>query len=159
MISLVPKETYQRIADISLNYLINDKGIKGLIFDFDGTLWFHRELSSETLDFIKIAKKQGLKISIVSNNIYLNNSAIEDLNISIIKKFAFKPLRKPFLDMAKRMKLNPDKIAVIGNNRISDIWGANRAGMYSIYIQDLNGFFFKKSTRNKLKEIGIKNVN
>ena len=45
MISLVPKETYQRIADISLNYLINDKGIKGLIFDFDGTLWFHRELS------------------------------------------------------------------------------------------------------------------
>ena len=111
------------------------------------------------LDFIKIAKKQGLKISIVSNNIYLNNSAIEDLNISIIKKFAFKPLRKPFLDMTKRMKLNPDKIAVIGNNRISDIWGANRAGMYSIYIQDLNGFFFKKSTRNKLKEIGIKKVN
>ena len=86
MISLVPKETYQRIADISLNYLINDKGIKGLIFDFDGTLWFHRELSSETLDFIKIAKKLGLKISIVSNNIYLNNNAIEDLNISIIKK-------------------------------------------------------------------------
>lgn len=156
MISLVPKETYQRIADISLDYLINDKNIKGLIFDFDGTLWFHKELSLETLGFIKLAKEQGLKISIVSNNIYINNGAVKDLNISIIKKFAFKPLKKPFLDMAKRMKLMPDKIAVIGNNRISDIWGANRAGMYSIYIQDMNSFFFKKSITSKLKEIGIK---
>ena len=42
MISLDPKETYQKIADISMNYLINDKKIKGLIFDFDGTLWFHK---------------------------------------------------------------------------------------------------------------------
>lgn len=158
MISLVPKETYQRIADISLDYLIKDKKIKGLIFDFDGTLWFHKELSTETVHFIETAKKQGLKISIVSNNIYINNSAIRDLNINIIKKFAFKPLKKPFLDMARRMKLTPDKIAVIGNNRISDIWGANRAGMYSIYIQDINGFFFKKSTKSKLKEIGIKKV-
>lgn len=158
MISLVPKETYQRIADISLDYLIKDKKIKGLIFDFDGTLWFHKELSTETIHFIETAKKQGLKISIVSNNIYINNSAIRDLNINIIKKFAFKPLKRPFLDMARRMKLTPDKIAVIGNNRISDIWGANRAGMYSIYIQDINGFFFKKSTKSKLKEIGIKKV-
>ena len=158
MISFVPKETYQRIADISLDYLINDKKIKGLIFDFDGTLWFHKELSSETLYFIKMAKKQGLKISIVSNNIYINNTVIKDLNISLVKKFALKPLKKPFLDTAKRMKLDPDKIAVIGNNRVSDIWGANRAGMYSIYIQDINSFFFKKTTKSKLKKKKKKKV-
>ena len=132
--------------------------IKKLIFDFDGTLWFHRNLYNETLEFIKKAKEEGLKISIVSNNIYVNNEAIKNLNISVIKKFAFKPLKKPFLDMAKRMKLEPEKIAVIGNNRFSDIWGANRAGMYSIYIQDINGFSFKRSTKNKLKKIGIKKI-
>ncbi len=158
MNSLMPRETYRRISDISLDYLINDKKIKGLIFDFDGTLWFHRNLSNETLEFIKKAKEEGLKISIVSNNIYVNNEAIKNLNISVIKKFAFKPLKKPFLDMAKRMKLEPEKIAVIGNNRFSDIWGANRAGMYSIYIQDINGFSFKRSTKNKLKKIGIKKI-
>ena len=142
MNSLMPRETYRRISDISLDYLINDKKIKGLIFDFDGTLWFHRNLSNETLEFIKKAKEEGLKISIVSNNIYVNNEAIKNF----------------FLDMAKRMKLEPEKIAVIGNNRFSDIWGANRAGMYSIYIQDINGFSFKRSTKNKLKKIGIKKI-
>lgn len=155
---LMPKETYQKISDISLEYLINDKKIKGLIFDFDGTLWFHRELSDETIEFIKKSKKNGLKISIVSNNIYVNNLAIKNLNINIIKKFAFKPLKKPFLDMAKRMKLVPEKIAVIGNNRFSDIWGANRAGMYSIYIQDMSSFFFKNDVKNRLKGNGIKKI-
>ena len=60
--------------------------------------------------------------------------------------------------MAKRMKLEPGKIAVIGNNRISDIWGANRAGMYSIYIQNLNSFLFKRKTKSTLKNIGIKHI-
>ena len=56
------------------------------------------------------------------------------------------------------MKLDPSRIAVIGNNRVSDIWGANRAGMYSIYIQNLNNFFFKKKIKNNLKNDGIKPI-
>ena len=60
--------------------------------------------------------------------------------------------------MAKRMKLSPDKIALIGNNRISDILGANRAGLYSIYIQDTNSFLFKNKIKFNLKNIGIKHI-
>ena len=56
------------------------------------------------------------------------------------------------------MKLPPEKIAVIGNNRFSDILGANRAGMYSIYIQDLNSFLFKRKIKFNLKDIGIKHI-
>ena len=63
-----------------------------------------------------------------------------------------------FLDMAKTMKLLPDQIAVIGNNRISDIWGANRANMYSIYIQNLNSHRFKKRVEDRLKDLGIKKI-
>ena len=60
--------------------------------------------------------------------------------------------------MAEKMNLKPKEIAVIGNNRISDIWGANRAGMYSIYIQNLNGYMFKKRVEDKLKDLGIKHI-
>ena len=60
--------------------------------------------------------------------------------------------------MAKTMKLIPDQIAVIGNNRISDIWGANRANMYSIYIQNLNSHRFKKKVEDRLKDLGIKKI-
>ena len=142
----------------SFHYLINDKRIKGLIFDFDGTLSIHKNISIETLNFIKKSKDKGLKVSVLSNNFYLSKALLKILSINTIKKFALKPLKRPFLDMSKRMKLSPDKIAVIGNNRISDVYGANRAGMYSIYIQDMNSFFFKRKIKNNLKQIGIKHV-
>lgn len=158
MISLMPKETYRKISDISLDYLINDVKIKGLIFDFDGTLLRNKTISVDTLNFLKKAKESGLKISVVSNNIHVSNTLLKIINITTTKKFACKPLKRPFLDMAKRMKLSPDKIAVIGNNRFSDIWGANRAGMYSIYIQNLNSFLFKRKIKFSLKDIGIKHI-
>lgn len=154
-----PQETYSNIFDISLDYLINDIGIKGLIFDFDGTIIRRKKLSSETLDFIKKSKEMGLKVSVLSNNIYVNDEILSKLNITITKKLAFKPLKKPFLDMAKRMKLSPNQIAVIGNNKISDIFGANRAKMYSIFIQNLDSYLFKINIKNKLKNLKIKHIN
>lgn len=153
------KETYRKISDISLDYLLNDINIKGLIFDFDGTILVHKKVSIDTLNFIKKAKEYGFKVSVLSNNIHVSDTLLKTLNITTTQKFAFKPFKKPFLDMAKRMKLSPEKIAVIGNNRLSDIWGANRCNMYSIYIQDLNNYFFKKNISSSLKKIGIKHIN
>ena len=159
MNSFTPRETFATISDISIDYLKNDLNIKGLIFDFDGTIRVNKKISMSTMHFLKSAKNAGFKISILSNNPHVSNTILKTLNISTTQKFACKPLKKPFLDMAKRMKLNPSRIAVIGNNKLSDIWGANRAGMYSIYIQNLNNFFLKRKIRNRLKTIGIKHIN
>ena len=153
-----PKESYKRISDISLKYLEENLKIKGLIFDFDGTLMRDHKLSGSTINFIKRAKEAGFKISIVSNNLVLNHQALAELDITIIDKFALKPLKKPFLDMAKRMNLEPSEIAVIGNNKLTDIFGANRAKMYSIFIQNLNSFFFRRNVKNRLKQRGIKHI-
>ncbi len=153
-----PNETYSRISDISIDYLMNDINIKGLIFDFDGTLRINKKISIETLNFIKTAKASGLKISILSNNPYVSETILKTLNINTTTKFACKPLKKPFLDMAKRMKLQPTRIAVIGNNKLSDIFGANRANMYSIYIQNFNSISFKRKIKCNLKHIGIKHI-
>ena len=151
MKALIPQETYRQISDISLDYLINDKNIKGIIFDFDGTLLIKRQISEGTINFIKNAKSKKLKIAILSNNIYVNPILVEQLEIKTTKKFAFKPLKKPFLDLANAMNLPPE-------NRIADIYGANKAKMYSIYIQDLQNFFFKKRVKNNLKNLGIKKI-
>lgn len=153
-----PRESYTRISDISLKYLKETLKIRGLIFDFDGTLMRDHKLSGSTINFIRRAKENGFKISILSNNLVLNHQALEELDIPIIDKFALKPLKKPFLDMAKRMKLEPEKIAVIGNNKLTDIFGANRAKMYSIFIQNLNSFFFRRNVKNRLKQRGIKHI-
>lgn len=155
---LLPDETYRKISDISLDYLINEKNIKGLIFDFDGTLFTNKSVSPGTLNFLKKAKERGLKIAVLSNNFHVSSTILKTINITTSKKFAFKPLRYPFLNMAKRMKLAPSKIAVIGNNRLSDIWGANRSNMFSIYIQNFNNFTFKNKNKNIYKKIGIKHI-
>ena len=156
--SFMPKETYARISDISIDYLKDDLNIKGLIFDFDGTLRINKIVSIETMNFLKNAKNAGFKISVLSNNPHVSRTILKTLNITTTQIFACKPLKKPFLDMAKRMKLDPSRIAVIGNNRWSDIWGANRAGMHSIYIQNFNSFFYKRKIKNNLKNIGIKHI-
>ena len=153
-----PKEIYRRVNDISLDYLTNDVNIKGLIFDFDGTITFNRRLPIETIEFIREAKKQNLKVSVLSNNVFVSNKILKLLKIRTVKKFALKPLKKPFLEMARTMELDPKNIAVIGNNRISDILGANRAGMYSIYIQNMNNFIYRKQIKRKLKKFGIKKI-
>ena len=77
MVSLMPKETYSKISDISLDYLINDIHIKGLIFDFDGTLLRNRIVSVETLNFLKKANLRGLKLSILSNNPYVSKTILK----------------------------------------------------------------------------------
>ncbi len=156
--SFTPKETYARISDISIEYLKNDLNIKGLIFDFDGTLRINKIVSIETMNFLKNAKDAGFKISILTNNPHVSRTILNTLNITTTQKFACKPLKKPFLNMAKRMKLSPSRIAVIGNNKWSDIWGANKAGMHSIYIQNFNSFFYKRKIKNNLKNIGIKHI-
>ena len=157
-ISFTPKETYARISDISIDYLKDDLNIKGLIFDFDGTLRINKIVSIETMNFLKNAKDAGFKISILTNNPHVSRTILNTLNITTTQKFACKPLKKPFLNMAKRMKLSPSRIAVIGNNKWSDIWGANKAGMHSIYIQNFNSFFYKRKIKNNLKNIGIKHI-
>ena len=106
MNNFIPKETYTKISDISINYLINDKKIKGLIFDFDGTLKINKKISIETLNFIKKVQNSGLKLSILSNNPYVNKTLLKTLNINTTKKFACKPLKKPFILMAQKMNLN-----------------------------------------------------
>ena len=62
--SFTPKETYARISDISIDYLKDDLNIKGLIFDFDGTLRVNKTISMDTLHFLKKAKNAGFKISV-----------------------------------------------------------------------------------------------
>ncbi len=113
MSKFTPKETYRKISDISLDYLKNDIKIKGLIFDFDGTLQLKWKISKSTFEFIKDAKEAGFKVAVISNNIHINEFLLRKMNITAIKKFALKPFKKPLLDMSKRMKLKPEQIAFV----------------------------------------------
>lgn len=53
--------------------------------------------------------------------------------------FAKKPLKFGFNKAKAILKIEDSKeIAVIGDQVMTDVWGANRSGMYSILVEPIN---------------------
>jgi HAD superfamily phosphatase (TIGR01668 family) len=76
---LLPSQRYRSVFDIPLQELIAS-GIKGIIFDLDNTLTeWNKELSNETIDWLKFAKKIGFKMCFVSNNSDLRVRELADI--------------------------------------------------------------------------------
>ena len=122
-----------------INYQkLKDKNIKVLLFDFDNTIIEkgNNKLNKKTEYFLKKLKKD-FYIYIVSNS--LNSKKLElickPLDISYIGH-----ARKPFKSGYKRLKLDNIKnnnIAMIGDQLITDIWGANKMNYFSVLIDPI----------------------
>src|SRR5699024_3737149 len=76
----------------------------------------------------------GLKGTIFSNNNEERDRIFsEPLNIPFIHK-ANKPLRYKFQRAQKLMGLEKDEVVVIGDQLLTDIFGGNSAGFYTILV-------------------------
>lgn len=145
-----PKMFVEKVQDIDLNGLAA-KGIKGLILDIDNTLVAsHVKYADENvIKWIKTVQDFGFKACIVSNasktRVVLFN---EKLKLFAIHR-ASKPGTRAFLKAASHMGLNPPEIAVVGDQIFTDVYGANRAGMYSILTTPIHPeeFFLVKFKR------------
>lgn len=153
---LLPDLMVDRIQDINLDILLK-KNIKGLILDIDNTLVpnFMKEADDNAVQWIEKVKNAGLKVCIVSNAsetrvIKFN----ERLKIFAIHR-ASKPGTKAFLKAARNLELEPKEIAVVGDQVFTDVFGGNRANMFTILVKpiDKKEFFFIK-----IKRIGEKIV-
>lgn len=145
-----PEMVVEKVQDIDLNELA-EKGIKGLIFDIDNTLVpSHVKHADENIiKWIKTVQDYGFKACIVSN---ASKTRVVTFNEKL-KLFAIhrasKPGTRAFLKAASYMGLNPHQIAVIGDQIFTDVFGANRAGMYSILTTPIHPqeFFMVKFKR------------
>lgn len=52
--------------------------------------------------------------------------------------FAKKPSKSGYLRAAQKLELPTNKIAMIGDQVLTDVWGANKVGMFSIYVKPIN---------------------
>lgn len=138
------------LSEISLE-LLKEKGIKGLILDLDNTLvaWNQYELPLQTVSWVRKAKEMRFLVFIVSN-------ALEErvqhfswtLGVPGISK-AQKPRRSALRSAVLRMNLSLSEVAVIGDQVLTDVWGGNRLGIYTILVRPLNPkeFFFTRLGR------------
>lgn len=136
---LKPDAVFDGVQHIDFDFL-KKNNIKGLLLDTDNTLIDLRKIvSNEILDWVNKAKENGFSVMILSNtnNKEKVSSVAEKLNLEYIF-FAKKPSKAGFLKAAEALKLSNENIAMIGDQVFTDVIGANRVGMFSIYVRPID---------------------
>ena len=162
-----PHITYNHYLDIDLT-LLKDLGINTILFDIDNTLAPHdqKDATKDNIDFILKTKSMGFKVFIISNNVEERvETFAKDLNLKTYP-FAMKPLKKTYQRIVKEND-HLGKIAIVGDQLLTDILGGNRMKFITIYTKpiaprDLNvtkiNRNFERVLLNNMKKKGLLEV-
>ncbi len=127
------------IRHIDLDELKN-KGIKGVILDIDNTLvpMHSKDADENAIGWISDLKNRGFKVCILSNAAEKRVVRFnKDIAVTAIHR-AYKPSGKAFLKAAERLELEPESIAVVGDQIFTDIHGGNKANMLTILVKPID---------------------
>ena len=126
------------VRDVKLEFL-QEHNIKGIILDVDNTLIdYYSKFEDGTIEWVDELKKVGIKFCIVSNSNKLDKVryVAEQLDIPFFH-FAKKPFKSGFLKAKKKMGLEAENIAAIGDQIMTDVRGSNRCKMFSILVKPI----------------------
>ena len=159
---LYPNEYFKSVTQISYDYLIS-KNIKALILDVDNTLIdYNKNLSSEIIKWAEELKEKNIKLYILSNSNKREKvkNVAKKLDIDYMF-FGMKPLKRGFKKIHKKLNINNENIAVVGDQIFTDVLGANRMKMYSILVEpimekDILITLLKRPIENFIKERYLK---
>lgn len=138
MKKLYPDILADSLLDIPLNTL-RQKQIEAFIFDLDNTVteWNSHVLRDEVARWFEMLKEEGFKACILSNNGEERVIKVARLlDIPYVYK-AQKPRRSGFEKALALMGVSAGQTAVVGDQIFTDIWGGNRAGLFTILVQPL----------------------
>ena len=164
MENFIPDIYQKNIYDIDYNRL-KKMGIKCLLFDLDNTLVpVKSDVPPKKLKELFSYLEESFKVIIVSNS---NRKRLipfkEGLNVDVAAS-AHKPLKKKYLKIMDMYKFKEHEIAAIGDQLLTDIYGANHVGITSILINPIGEYekfgtkinrFFEKFIYRKLKKKNI----
>lgn len=135
---LQPREVVPSIFEIDFARL-RSAGKRAIIFDLDKTLGGRRpsRLEPAVLALLEDLTRMGFHIGILTNRRRVNNDpVIEHLAQSYpLLHTARKPSRRGFLSLLAQLQASPHQAVMVGDRLFTDIFGANRLGIYSIRIR------------------------
>lgn len=110
--------------------------IKAVFADLDNTLiaWNNPLGTKELLAWIEEMKANDISVTIISNN---SGDRVEKvakhLHLHYVPR-AFKPSRRAYVRASKEAGIPLEQCVMVGDQLITDIFGANRAGVRSILV-------------------------
>lgn len=131
----LPNQHVKSIFDIKAEEL-KERGIKGIITDLDNTLvaWDVKDATPEVIAWFEQMKKSDIKVTIISNN---NQDRVKVFSDPLGTPYVYsarKPLRRAFNKAVKEMNLGKSEVVVIGDQLLTDVFGGNSAGFYTILV-------------------------
>ena len=114
-------------------------GFRGIIFDIDNTLVEHnKKADKRSVNFIQNLKRIGFKVILFSNNNKERVSSFaKEVNVPYIFK-ASKPNTKNYYKACEMLSLSKRNVVFVGDQLFTDIYGANKAEIYSILTAPIN---------------------
>ena len=133
---------------------LKDKGIKCLVFDLDNTLVpvKAKTTTREVETFIRRLCQNKFTVILMSNSPKKRVSLFKkSLDIPVFS-FSMKPLKRKYKKMLKEYGFDLSEVACIGDQIMTDIWGANRMGFTSILVDKMTKEDFKWTKLNRILE-------
>ena len=133
---------------------LKDKGIKCLVFDLDNTLVpVKSSVADEKVKALfATLKKQKFTIILMSNSLKKRVEVFKkDLKIPCFS-FSIDLLKKNYKKLIKEYNFDMSEIACIGDQIMTDVWGANKMGFTSIFLDKLKKEDFKWTKLNRVAE-------
>lgn len=147
-------DMYQK-SIYTINYKkLKKMGIKCLLFDLDNTLVptsLNKPNKKVKMLFYDL-KSMGFKLIIISNS---PKSRVEPFKNELqvdSAAFALKPRKDKYLKIINTYGFKPDEIAAIGDQLVTDIYGANRMEITSILINPMSEKDFFATSFNRFFE-------
>lgn len=135
---LTPTWTINSIYAIKPGDLLRHN-IKAIICDLDNTLiaWNQWEPTEEMAEWLTRFKDAGIGIYLLSNNNYDRVLKVaEPLELRFTSS-ALKPRRKHFVLAIEDLQVPKENVAVIGDQVMTDVIGANRNHLKSILVKPI----------------------
>lgn len=133
--ALRPWMRFQRVEDVPFE-LLAGQGVEAVLFDLENTLCAPGgPYDAQAHAIIERVRAAGMKAAVVTN---ASASWVGDVlrarDVPHVAP-AGKPGRDGFLDACRRLGVKPSRAVYVGDQMITDIMGAQRAGLRAILLE------------------------
>lgn len=135
---LYPTQDAESIYDINFaDY--HEKGYRAVLFDIDNTLVEHgAPATRKVIDFFNTLHTMGYETCLISNN---KEPRVASFAAQVDSKYLYKAGKPSPEGYRKAMKIcgtTKEDTLFVGDQLFTDVWGANRAGVYSILVKPIH---------------------
>lgn len=116
-----------------------DLGYRGILFDIDNTLVEHgKPATKRAVELFEELRRIGFNTCLISNNKEPRVKPFADLVKSDYIYDAHKPSTKNYKKAMEIMGTTLGNSMFVGDQLFTDVYGANRAGMYTVLVKPID---------------------